>query len=104
MVIKMKEWMSKNYLLIIMLLSFILYWLLGILITYITLVCVSIFVLWGKLGEKFTFYNFDLVLFAIYLLLTLFGLFVIKNPTVEVLSVILGITYVTEKIVNSNVK
>lgn len=70
--------------------------------TYITLVCVGVFILWGKVGEKILFYNFDLVLFAGYLLLTLFGLFIIKNQTLEVLSIILGITYITEKLIHSS--
>lgn len=100
----MKEWLKTNYLLVIMVIGFILFWLLGTIMTYLTLVCVSVFVLWGKAGGKINFYNFDLVLFAGYLLLTLFALYVIKNSTVEVFSVILGIIYITEKIILNNVK
>ena len=93
-VIIMKEWVKNNYFILLMLLGFLLYWLFGVIITYITVLSTIVFVIYAKGTNRVQMYNFDLVLFVSYLLLSIFGLFITKNATVQVLSIILGILFI----------
>lgn len=90
----MKEWLKDNYFIILMLLGFLLYWLFGVVITYIVALAVIFFVIYAKGTNRVQMYNFDLVLFVGYILLSIFGLFITKNETVQVLTIILGILFI----------
>ena len=90
----MKEWLKDNYFIILMLLGFLLYWLFGVVITYIVTLAVIFFVIYAKGTSRVQMYNFDLVLFVGYILLSIFGLFITKNETVQVLTIILGILFI----------
>ena len=93
-VIFIKEWLKDNYFILLMLLGFLLYWLFGVIIAYITVLATIAFVICAKGTNRIQMYNFDLVLFVGYLLLSIFGLFITKNETVQVLSIILGILFI----------
>ena len=93
-VIIIKEGVKNNYFILLMLLGFLLYWLFGVIITYITVLSTIVFVIYAKGTNRVQMYNFDLVLFVSYLLLSIFGLFITKNATVQVLSIILGILFI----------
>lgn len=90
----MKKWLIENMMLLLMLLGFLLYWIFGVVIAYITCIFVICFIAYLKISSKTELYNFDLVLFICYIIFSVFGLFILKDSTLYVLIVILGIIYV----------
>lgn len=100
----MINFLEKYYYMIFMILGFILYWIFGITITYIVALAVIGFVIWIKTTNKIEMYNIDLVLFILYILLCIFALFISKNEGINILTIALGILYISSFYKNKRLK
>ena len=99
----MKEVIYKNYQLIALLIGFVLYWLFGVVMSYVIMVLVGVFIFWGKATDKVEMYNFDLLIYIIYTMFSLIALFLIKKDTSNVLVIILGLEIICSYIVNDKI-
>lgn len=99
----MKEVIYKNYQLIALLIGFVLYWLFGVVMSYVIMVLVGVFIFWGKATDKVEMYNFDLLIYIIYTMFSLIALFLIKKDTSNVLVIILGLEIICSYIVSDKI-
>lgn len=99
----MKEVIYKNYQLIALLIGFVLYWLFGVVMSYVIMVLVGVFIFWGKATDKVEMYNFDLLIYIIYTMFSLIALFLIKKDTSNVLVIILGLEIICSYIVSNKI-
>lgn len=99
----MKETIYKNYQLLVLLIGFVLYWLFGVVMSYVIMVLVGVFIFWGKATDKVEMYNFDLLIYIIYTMFSLIALFLIKKDTSNVLVIILGLEIICSYIVSDKI-
>lgn len=100
----MKEILYRNYQLLITIISLILYWLFGIIMSYVVMILTGIIVFWGKITEKIELFNFDLLIYIIYTIYSIIALLVIKIDTASLSVLIFGLTIISSYIINKRIK
>lgn len=100
----MKEFISKNYQLISLIIGTILYIVLGKVIAYIVTISVGIFIFWGKATEKVELYNFDLLIYILYTIFSILFLLVFKTDVSINLVIVLGLMILVSYFINDKVK
>ena len=100
----MKEFISKNYQLISLIIGTILYIVLGKVIAYIVTISVGIFIFWGKATEKVELYNFDLLIYILYTIFSILFLFVFKTDVSINLVIVLGLMILVSYFIKNKVK
>ncbi len=96
----MKKFFANHFFVISLLLCFVLYWIFGDIIVFLSILAVIAFFLCMKGIYKANFLYFDLILLGLYLLLGFICLVFLSNPTVEILVIILGVWYIASFIFN----
>jgi len=99
-----KEILYRNYQLLITIISLILYWLFGIIMSYVVMILTGIIVFWGKITEKIELFNFDLLIYIIYTIYSIIALLVIKIDTASLSVLIFGLTIISSYIINKRIK
>lgn len=91
----MKYFILKNFWIISLLISFILFWCFKDIVVFLTLLSVICFFSFMKCFYKVRFLYIDWILFVIYLIIGILGLLILKIEGLKILIVVLGIWFIS---------
>lgn len=100
----MKCWLIKNFWLVSLGLSFLLFWFFGDVIVFLTLFAVIAFFIALKGLFKISLFYIEIIVFVIYLLFALIGILFIGAESVKILILVLGFWFIGSFFVNGRLK